>query len=123
MTPALKFILSSATVWFYRDEVMDGSILGEQSFQVQTHQDGTSNIFRESNQYDVWNIDIYEAYADTRSKIQQLVDAMEVMQVYYLYLGDPSLSKNMILLPDEIKREYSYGGEGLVTHTLKFLEV
>ena len=126
MSVAVRFVLSGPTnVDFDEEEILDVVASWDQDIQAQKNQDLPPYIFTDGSQWATLTISFFEKWDSTKTKINQLIDAMEEAVCYYAYKSFPAKTMSCIYYPNGTTHSYRYYfGERTygVVHVLTFLK-
>jgi hypothetical protein len=122
-TVATKFTLDAGDVDFYTYEMCSVAEFPQQAIIVHNAQQKAATVKVYDDQYKTWQLTISDEYADTWDKIQDVIDENDEMRFYPHREYSETTHYNAILLPDEIKKVYTFGErEALLKVTLNLLE-
>ena len=122
MSTAIKFTLDSGDVTFTDQEMCEVREIPEQTIIAHKSQQTASTVQVYDNQFMMWQVTIQDV-DDTLTRIMQIVNEKNEMTFYPYYQYNPSTSYKVILVPDEVKKVYAYGGrQALLYTTFNLLE-
>ena len=123
MSTAMKFTLDSGDVLFTDDELCQVREMPEQTIIAHKSQQTANFVQVYDAQYKKWQVSILDVTGTTQGRILQIINELDEMVFYPHMEYDSSVSYNVILLPDEVKKYYAFGRrEALNKTTFNLLE-
>jgi len=120
---AIKFTLDSGDVDFYDEEKCEVLEVPDQNIIVHKSQQTASTVKIYDTQYKTWQVTIEEYNPETQANLLSIIEESDEMVFYPYYQYDSSISHNVILVPDEVRKVYAYGErEAFVRTTFNLLE-
>ena len=122
MSTAIKFTLDGGDVTFTDQEMCEVREVPEQTIIAHKSQQSASTVQVYDSQFKMWQVTIQDV-DDTLSEIMQIINEKDEMVFYPYFQYDPSANFKVILIPDEVKKVYAYGGrQALLYTTFNLLE-
>lgn len=120
---AVKFALDGGDVDFHDDEMCALAEIPEQDIKVHKSQNRKSTMMVYNSQYNSWQLQIGEERYDTQSNLLQVINEKDEFTFYPHYQYNPATTYKAVLLPDEVKKTYTYGErEALLKINFSLLE-
>ena len=120
---ATRFTLDSGNVDFYDGEMCQVVEIPEQDIIVHKSQQSYVTVKIYDTQYKAWKLTISDENYDTQSRLLQVINEEDEMTFYPHYQYNSATSYNVILMPDEVKKVYTFGErEALLQTTFNLLE-
>ena len=119
---SVKFTLDSGDVLFYDEEMCEVSEIPDQNIIVHKSQQTASTVKIYDSQYKQWQLTVDDLWWDTQSRLMQVINEVNEM-VFYPHFQYDTTGYNVILVPDEVKKVYAYGGrKAMIKTTFNLLE-
>jgi len=91
---------------------------------LQKNQEGAPHLVTFGTPLNSWTLQIKEEYGTTRAKVESIITADDTITAYFDFLENQTSNPvTIILLPEQIIEDYTYGQQEQISHTLTFLQV
>ena len=123
MSTAIKFTLDSGDVDFLDDEMCSIVEAPEQNIIQHIAQQKASTVKVYDTQYKSWKLTIQDVHYGTLSRILEVINEESEMVFYPHYQYDSGTSYNVVLVPNEVSKNYAFGERAaLLMVTFNLLE-
>ena len=113
---AVRFTIDAGNVDFADEEMCEVMEMPEQTIIAHESQQSASYVKVYDTQYKMWQLTIQDVN-DSLARILQIINEFDEMVFYPHYQYDSGVYYNVILIPDEVKKVYAYGGREALLHT------
>ena len=113
----MKFTLDSGDVLFTEEELCQVREMPEQTIIAHKSQQDASFVQVYDTQYKKWQVSILDVTGTTQGRTLQIINELAEMTFYPHMDYDSTVSYNVILLPDEVKKFYSFGRRAALNKT------
>jgi len=119
---AIKFTLGAGDIDFYDNESCQVVEMPEQNLIVHQAQQSAATVKLYDTQYKTWQVQITDDRYETQANILSIINEENEM-TFYPHYQYATTSYKVILVPDEVRKVYTYGErEALIATTFNLLE-